>query len=269
MLEIILLLLIGLIIASLWDLKTTEVPDEIPYLLIIVGIFYWLIIGSASNDFTNLFYSLTIGSLLLAFGLLLYKLGKWGGADAWLLAAIGYTIPLHNNQIFMAGFILNFLVVATAYTVIYTLIIGLMNRESFSYLREDLRRNYKIFFIPLAFLSFPVYLYSRGVFLTSSLIPSVSIFLLLIFWRFAVNIERKIFTRKISSSKIKEGDVLEEMVWRGLTDQEVERIKKNRKYVTIKEGIRFVPVFPITLVVTLIYGTLFCSLIPIQVLCYF
>ena len=69
-------------------------------------------------------------------------------------------------------------------------------------------------------------------------------------------IEKNVFTRKISSSKVREGDVLQEMVWRGLTDKEVEKIKQNRKFVTIKEGIRFVPVFPITVVITLVFGNI-------------
>jgi Flp pilus assembly protein protease CpaA len=256
MLEIIILLLLGLTVAAVWDLKTTEVPDELPYLLIIVGIFYWFVISSANNDFTYLFYSLVIGTLLLFFGLLMYRTGKWGGADAWLLAAVGYMLPLYNNGIFMISFVPNFLIVASAYTILYSFAIGMMHKESFSYLKEDLRKNYRVFLIPAAFLFFPVYVYLQGDFLLISFIPFFLILFLVVFWRYALVIEKKVFTRKVPASKIKEGDVLEDMVWRGLTPEEVRKIKQKRKSVTIKEGIRFVPVFPITVLVTLVYGNI-------------
>ena len=256
MLEIILFLMIGLILAAAWDLKTTEVPDELPYLVIIIGVFYWFVISSANNDFTYLFYSLTIGTLLLALGLLMYKTGKWGGADAWLLADIGYALPLYNNEIFMISFIPNFLIVASVYTILYSFAIGAMHKESFSYLKKDLRKNYWVFLIPAVFIAFPVYVYLQGSLILLSFIPFFLMLFLVVFWRYALVIEKNVFTRKIPSSKVREGDVLQEMVWRGLTSQEVEEIKNKKKFVTIKEGIRFVPVFPITVVITLVFGNI-------------
>ena len=261
MLEIILFLLIGLVVAAAWDLKTTEVPDELPYLVIIVGIFYWFVISSAGNDFTYLFYSLTIGTLLLIFGLAMYKTGKWGGADAWLLAAIGYTLPLYNNQIFMISFVPNFLIVASAYTILYSFAIGMMHKESFSYLRKDLAKNYWVFLIPAVFLAFPAYVYLQGSLLLLSFVPFFLMLFLVVFWRYALVIEKNVFTRKIPASKVREGDVLQEMVWRGLTPEEIKEIKQKKKFVTIKEGIRFVPVFPITVVVTLIFGNILLMLL--------
>jgi len=47
------------------------------------------------------------------------------------------------------------------------------------------------------------------------------------------------------------------MIWRGLTEKEVRKIRRTKKYVVIKDGIRFVPVFPITLVISILFGNIF------------
>jgi len=46
----------------------------------------------------------------------------------------------------------------------------------------------------------------------------------------------------------------------GLSDSQVHRLRSSKKYVTIKDGVRFVPVFAITLVVTLLFGNMFLLL---------
>ncbi|MBI4018458.1 MAG: hypothetical protein HY368_02515, partial [Candidatus Aenigmarchaeota archaeon] len=63
--------------------------------------------------------------------------------------------------------------------------------------------------------------------------------------------------------KLKPGDVLEKMIWRGLTREEIREIKRKEKYAVVKEGVRFVPAFALTLVATLLYGNIFMLLFPI------
>ena len=41
---------------------------------------------------------------------------------------------------------------------------------------------------------------------------------------------------------------------RGLTRREVEKIQEKRKEVWIKEGVRFIPAFPLSILLTLFYG---------------
>jgi len=155
----------------------------------------------------------------------------------------------------------NFLIVASAYTILYSFAIGMMHKESFSYLRKDLAKNYWVFLIPAVFLAFPAYVYLQGSLLLLSFVPFFLMLFLVVFWRYALVIEKNVFTRKIPASKVREGDVLQEMVWRGLTPEEIKEIKQKKKFVTIKEGIRFVPVFPITVVVTLIFGNILLMLL--------
>ena len=69
--------------------------------------------------------------------------------------------------------------------------------------------------------------------------------------------KKKVLKRMVSSKNLKEGDVIDGMKWVGLTKDEIKDIQKTKKHVVIKEGLRFVPVFFITLIITLFYGNIF------------
>ncbi|HLD49111.1 MAG TPA: hypothetical protein VJB11_02005, partial [archaeon] len=107
-----------------------------------------------------------------------------------------------------------------------------------------------IIFLMILIFSFFDASYSRMLFLLA--LAS----LMMPFWLYGRIIEKQVFRKKIPVSKLKVGDVIEDMKWIGLTAEEIKDISKKKKYVIVKEGIRFVPAFPIALAVTLIYGNL-------------
>ena len=79
----------GSILASYYDLKTTEVPDEILYgmsFLSLPFLFYRIF-------FLHEYHFLLYGTLFSLMAFLLYKLGQWGGADATLLSIFGFLFP--------------------------------------------------------------------------------------------------------------------------------------------------------------------------------
>lgn len=250
--------LIGSALAGLYDLRTTEVPDDIPALMIASGVFYWFVSALTFGDFYPLFLSLSLGALVLAAGLFLYRKGQWGEADAWTMAAIAFMVPLYNGGIFMAGFAANFLIVAAAYTVSYAIVLGFMHRDILPHFARDMRSNARILAAPAGFAALAVILRLAYGADTSSLIVAAAVFLLLlVFWRYGKVVESRIFRRRVASSRLKEGDVVEGMIWRGLTRDEIRGIRKKSRYVVVKEGVRFIPVFPLSLAVTLLYGNLF------------
>jgi prepilin signal peptidase PulO-like enzyme (type II secretory pathway) len=75
-------------------------------------------------------------------------------------------------------------------------------------------------------------------------------------FKFAKSVEEIGFRKKIPVSKLKVGDILNESrELEGITEKELEKIKKSgKKFVTIKEGIRFGPAFPLALLFTLYFG---------------
>ncbi len=260
MFDIILLALVLTALAGLWDLRTTEVPDELLAIMVISGISYWLISASITGGFYPLFVSLAIGTVLLALGLMLYKKGQWGGADAWILAAVGYMIPLYGGALFIVPYIMNFFIVSAIYMIAYSVALGMKNPYVFRIFAGDMKKNRRVLLIPFVFLAFFLFLnhVTASLGYAARAFPVVEMFVLLLFltafWRYGRAIERHVFRKRIPASRLRAGDVLEDMNWVGLTQRQVAVMKSKRKYVTIKEGVRFVPVFFFSLVVTLLWG---------------
>ena len=249
----ILIAFIGSVIAAIWDLFTTEVPDEVLALMAGAGISIWFFYGVITTDFAPLVNSVIFGTGILAIGWLMYKKGHWGGADACLFASIAYLIPFYSGTLFMPTYIFNFLLVGAIYMVIYALVLGIKNRWVFSYFVKDVRENSRLVLSLLCFVSlFVVFFTTTAGFNYLSLLLIGMVF----FWRYGVVIEKHVFRRRVKTKDLRVGDVVENMIWRGITEREIKRLQKKRKYVVIKEGVRFIPAFPIALVLSLLYGNL-------------
>ncbi len=257
MLEIILLSIafIGSLAAGLWDLKTTEIPDEIPALMAVFGIFIWFV-----SDIWMLALSLAFGLAFLALGWLLYKGGQWGGGDAKLLSAVGFLLPTLGSQLFALSFISNIFIVGIGYMVVYSIALGALNRGTFSAFAKNIRKDYAaIGAIVAAAILLPVMLATGFYSEFPAMAWTVALLLFLVlFWKYSKTVEEKIFKKRIPASRLRVGDVLlESREWDGITEQDIARIKKSgKRFVTIKEGVRFGLVFPITLVVTYLFGNL-------------
>ncbi|MBI2578188.1 MAG: prepilin peptidase [Candidatus Aenigmarchaeota archaeon] len=251
---IVFLAVLGSAAAGLWDLKTTEVPDEIPALMIVAGILYWFVSGVSTGDAQPFLVSVVSSAFIGAAGYALYKAGKWGGADAFIFSAIAAMVPVYNGRLFILDYAMNFIIVSGAYLLLYTAAIGVMNPSVFSYFRKDLKKTW-LYVLAVPAVYFPA-IYLAGAVNSLTIFYGALLAFLVFFWRYAFVIEEKIFKKKIAVSRLKPGDVLEKMVWRGLTAEEIKEIKRKEKYVTVKEGVRFVPAFAINLVITLLYGNI-------------
>ncbi|MBI5061445.1 MAG: prepilin peptidase [Candidatus Aenigmarchaeota archaeon] len=262
MLEIILLSVafIGSLAAGLWDLKTTEIPDEVPTLMAALGIFIWFV-----SDISILALSLAFGTAFLLFGWLLYKAGQWGGGDAKLLSATGFLLPSIGGQLFALNFLFNLFIVGLGYMVVYSLALGILNRNVFTAFWSSLAKDKPVLastglvailliatIITQSYLEFP-----------SMVWMLVLVFFLLFFWKYSKTIEEKVFKKKIPVSQLRVGDVIvESKQWDGITEEELKKIKKSgKKFVVIKEGVRFGLVFFITIIVTLLFGNLIFSFV--------
>lgn len=251
--------LIGSLAAGLFDLKTTEIPDEIPTIMAAVGVFLWFMFSLTYGTPFYLIMSLLVGTVFLAFGWVLYKAGQWGGGDAKLLAAIGYMLPvMPNSEFFSLLFFMNVFLVGAAYVIMYSVILGLLNPKSFGYFVTDIKKTWKTVFIVPVIISacFIVLMLYSGM---ADFIFLYSIFFLvlfvMIFWRYAKVIEKHVFMHEVPASQLREGDVLlEAKTWDGITKSEAEKLRKTRKKFRIKEGVRFGPVFFLALITTYLLG---------------
>lgn len=96
---------VGLVLASIEDIKHREVPYMINVFLICFGSFIQIYRAIYSSNLQILFYVASAGIILFGFGYAMYRLGQWGGGDALHVAAIGillgYSEPLSLPYLFV------------------------------------------------------------------------------------------------------------------------------------------------------------------------
>ena len=277
MLELILFAvgILGFGAAAYFDLRYTEFADWLPYGMIILVLAIRTIFSIFTGNFLILTNSIIFGLLFLGLGFLLYFTKQWGDGDAWLLGVLGFLFPDKESMIFFHGYgsiipfyltlIFNLFLVSLFYIVAYSLVLGAKNKSVRKEFSLSLKRSKKgvlglsatVLVAVLIWTLYFVYFQSTYSFLLFPFYSAVGlIYLLYFFSKYAKAIEKKAFTKKIPTSKLKVGDVLVSDKWRGLTKKDIQKLRKTKKFVEIKEGIRFAPVFLITVLVTALYGGL-------------
>jgi Flp pilus assembly protein protease CpaA len=269
---------IGSLAAGLWDLKTTDIPDKIPHLMIVAGIAIAVAESVLQSNYSILMTSLLSGGSLFAIGFLMYYFGQWGGGDAKILSAIGFLIPSIPSQFpgktflpFPLSFLFNVFLIGTVYMLLYAIIFALMNKKLVGIFIKDVKRHQKVIYLGSAmiFVSFFFinYLIS-GYFLdysnlqltvTNSILLWFGTVFVYIVFKFAKVVQDHGFTKKIPISKLKVGDVLlKNKLFEGITEKELKKLKNSgKKFVYVKEGVRFGMAFPISLLFTIYFGDAF------------
>ena len=277
MLEIILLstAFIGSTLAAIWDLKTTEIPDKIPYAMIVVALVLFGIQSYLSWNYWPILKSLAVGLSLLGFGFLMYYFGQWGGGDAKVLSAMGFLLPELSESFskelllpFSLSYTINVFLVGATYMIIYAFIVALIHKKVFTKFLDDMKASSKVLsigsvalFITFFLINWSLIIFFRLTFdvmfaLKNSLLPLAATIGLFVIWKFSKAVENVGFKKRIPVSKLKVGDVLNKSKkWEGITKKDLRKIKRSgRKYIVIKEGVRFAPSFPLALIFTLYFG---------------
>lgn len=259
--------LIGSLACGIYDLKTSNVPDSVCLLMISSALLLYSIYGFSTGDFTGLINSFIIGGLFLGFGLLMYFTGQWGGGDGELLVAIGFLVP--NLTIIESvfplsaiSFFINSFFIGAIYSIAYSLILVYKNPKiSKNFMTKMTGNKISIVLIMIFALSISLLFLSQTIlFILLSFIA-----ILIIFQKFSKTIEES-FYKKIPTSKLQVDDMLGEDIPRlrmykkrikGLTKNQVKRIKSIKRYVIVREGIRYGIVFPLSLLFTYFFGDFF------------
>ncbi|MEM7827385.1 MAG: prepilin peptidase, partial [Candidatus Aenigmatarchaeota archaeon] len=126
--------LAGTTIAAIWDLKTTEVPDQLPYIMIAIALFFYSYQSIIEWSFWPIVNSLIYGLAFLGFGGFMYYIGQWGAADSWILAAIGFLLPVTSQGFastilpFPLSYFINLFIIGAVYMLLYAFVFALRNR---------------------------------------------------------------------------------------------------------------------------------------------
>ncbi len=253
---------IGFGLAGYFDLKKTEFSGWIPTGLIVGSLGLFGIKGIVDNSFTMLFTSIIYGVGFLALGYVLYFLKQWGDGDTWLLGALGFISPVgfsftqRIGEFFFLSVLLNFLIVSLVYTILYSFVIGFGNskvRKKFS-IQLKIEYKLKVFYVILfsVFCSL-FYLFTPSYAFTAYVLYLPLAFVgLVVLSDYSKVIEKFVFKKKILTKELRPGDVIFDRRWTGVTKQEIKKIKT--KYVWIKEGVRFAPVFLIAFLLSVLVG---------------
>ncbi len=258
--------IIGSTLAALWDLKTTDIPDIVVAAMVAFALIFGIGEGVITGDYSALSLSIGTGLIFLVIGLIMYFSGQWGGGDGGLLVGVGMLMSyLNQNYIsFPIAYLANVIIVGVIYSILYAFYLISRNRPLLSALKKEFEKMLRsskmlLMVVVLGALSL----------LFSSFYPKIAsipiiLVVLLVFYRLAKIIDAS-FYRKILSKNLKVGDMIGEDIpklklykklIRGLTEKEVKQIRKMKKTVLIREGIRFGPVFPLALILTVLYGNL-------------
>jgi len=271
MLELLLLAIaiIGSFAAGFYDLKTSNVPDKVCISMIILGLIIHFITGLSTGDFSSLINALMFGGLFMAFGLLMYFSGQWGGGDGELLVAIGVLLPnstlVHTHFPFALSFFINSFFIGAFYSIFYSFVLAYRNPK----IAKSFFKNLKGFILIPVLFFFCLSILLLAISQNLASLVSFLFFILIVFYKFSKSIEQG-FYKRIPVSKLKVDDMIGEdipklkiykNVIRGLTKEEVAKIKRIKRYVIIKEGIRYGLVFPLTLLFTLFFGDIFFLLL--------
>src|SRR5438445_118754 len=126
---------IGSVLASITDLKTTEIPDKIPYAMIAIAIIFFSAESILTSNYLLIGKSFFVGLSFLGFGFLMYYLGQWGGGDAKILSAIGFLFPelpkgFNVDLIlpFPLSFLFNLFFLGSIYMLFYSFVLSIMNK---------------------------------------------------------------------------------------------------------------------------------------------
>ncbi|MBN2518661.1 MAG: prepilin peptidase [Candidatus Altiarchaeota archaeon] len=261
-------------LGSYFDLKTGEIPDKFTLGLVLVALAMRLGYSLYSGDFNVFLDGAMTGGIFFAFGALLFYTGGWGGGDAKLVTGIGasigglypgLTLVDSSMQIFppFFGFFVSLALVSIPYSIAYSLILSYKNREAVSLAKKRFKDNW-IFLLLVLVLSVSLVLVLRpwNLLLLLSLVSPFLLFSLLLFMR---SVEETALRKEIPVSELKEGDIVAEDVvvkgkrlvshrdMDGITPDTIREIQKYAKKglvgkrIKIKWGIKFGPVFPISL----------------------
>jgi len=278
--------LIGLIIATITDLKTREVPDWISYGLIAIGLGLNLLFSFVYSNYWFFINSLAGFLMFFIIALIMFYAGQWGGGDSKVLMGLGALIGLDvrfTKFPFLISFFINILLMGAFYGLMWSFSLAFRNWKSFYKELKKISHSSKIirariYLVIFVLLMLVLVWLNRGsmllTFFLALLLMGLAIFYI---WIFVKAIEKTCMIKAIVPSKLTEGDwIAKDVKYKGkyicgpkdlgVEKKQIRELVKlyklgKIKKVVIKEGIPFVPSFLVAYVISLVFGNLLFLLV--------
>tara|TARA_Y100000034_G_scaffold48154_1_gene59420 strand:- start:1493 stop:2329 length:837 start_codon:yes stop_codon:yes gene_type:complete len=252
------LALVVTIFAVVQDFKRTEVSNWLNFTFIAVALGYRSFYSVLEKDIEFFVFGLLGFAVFFVIAHGFYYARAFGGGDAKLLMGFGVILPYASYfdlLVLGLGFVFLLLLAGAVYSLVYSVFI--VNRDWKKFAKEfgNYFSKYKFIFIV------DVVLGIIGMIFIDILQGLLILLVLLLITGLFVYIKAldKVMIRKVKPADLQEGDWLEESVTvrgkrieksvHGLSIEEIEKLRKARKEVLIKQGIPFTPAFLIALIV--------------------
>ncbi|MGV8086192.1 MAG: prepilin peptidase [Candidatus Woesearchaeota archaeon] len=272
--------LIFLIIASIIDIKTREVPDYLSFGLIFIAFAIALAYTIIYKEYFYLINTLLGFVLSLIIAYIMFYLGQWGGGDSKLIMGLGAIIGFNVFPIFgetnlwFLVLIISIIFFGAAYGLMWSITLAIRKRKIFL---ENLKLwvNRRGIIITRRILLVIIVLLTIAIL---TIIPKDYTFIMLFFvsviyllfylWLFVKVIEETCMIKEVTINKLTEGDWIYKDVYigkkfitgpkdLGVSREQIVLLKKYSakgkiKTVIIKEGIPFIPAFLLAYVATIV-----------------
>jgi len=271
---------IGLIIASIADIKTREVPDWLSYSLIAIGLILRLLHTLTYKDWPYLIQGLIGFLIFFIIANFMYYTKQWGGGDSKLLMGLGILFATYPKILlnyfqptltfpFLLILWINILLVGSFYGLIYAIILTIKNRKNFLIKFKKLLKRKKTINIIKITLIISVLFFISTFLIKDRIIDLIVLaiaFLVLCFpliWISTKSIEEVCMYHYIQPKNLTEGDWIadKDLIKKfkipnlGIEKKQINLLIKSKiKKVLVKEGIPFVPSLLIALIISLIFG---------------
>ncbi|MBU0666521.1 MAG: A24 family peptidase [Nanoarchaeota archaeon] len=267
---------LGLLIGSISDLKTREVPDWLNFSLVGVGLGSSLIFSIVSHDIHPFLWSVLGFGACFLLAMLMYYSGQWGGGDSKMIMGLGALIGLNISDgiPLLLIFIINIIFVGAVYGLFWTFFLALKN---FSKVKLAFRERVsgKLIFVRrivllLCFLGVVLFFFVPNFLKLPVLVVVALVFLSFYLWIFVKVVEDIAMVKDVLLEDLTEGDwVLEDVFINnkkicgpadlGISKGQIQkllRLKKAHKlkHIKIKFGIPFIPSFFIAFLLLVIFG---------------
>lgn len=284
----IILIIIGitaLIIGTITDIKTREVPDWLNFSIIAAGLGLRLLYSIITNDWKFFLYGLIGFAIFMGIAFAMFYAGQWGGGDSKLLMGLGALFGTYpaillkwfspNIQYsFILAFVINLLFVGAMYGLTWSLVLSIKNWKKFRKEMKERSQGKKVKITRRILMIAVLVAIVTAIFVNNILIQfsvlAIAFLVLLSFyvWLFAKVVEHICMYKTYDVGKLTEGEWIAEEVKvkgkiiagpkdLGVSNEQIALLKKhNIKKVLVKEGIPFVPSFLIAFVISIIWGNL-------------
>lgn len=248
----------SLLMASAYDLKNGEVPDYVSILGIVAGLLLHAGASIQMGSVEPFLWSLGIGLCFSIMGWTAYFLGGWGGADALALGVLGFTAPYGLSGIssgYSIDMLINLLIAGLIITLLWSVYLASRKPEKVLNATLENIKEDKIRLPAEIALSLGIAYFAASVGLNGRMY-AVFFVTMLILIRFMRAIESEVFEVEKDLEDVQAGEIVDTEALdgriRGIEEEELEDLRADDEVETVKvkSGIRFVPVFPVALLLT-------------------